>query len=276
MERFRDVDSFAAWRRGLDPHLRVGFVPTMGFLHAGHTSLMDLAREHCDILVVSNFVNPLQFGPAEDLSRYPRDSEGDAKKCADHATDAILEPGRFYPDGFATRVTVGSLASGLCGARRPGHFEGVATVVARLFGVVRPEVAVFGEKDYQQLLVIRRMTDDLGLGVRIVGAPLVRDRDGLALSSRNRYLSPIGRLRALTLSRALFAMANETSEDAAAVLARGRSILDVDRLDYLEVVGALDLEPLARIDRPARAMVAAFIGSTRLIDNVPLRTARIG
>ncbi|HCH66207.1 MAG: pantoate--beta-alanine ligase, partial [Deltaproteobacteria bacterium] len=162
------------WRaRGL----RVGFVPTMGFLHRGHTSLMDRARALCDVLVVSIFVNPLQFGPNEDLDRYPRDPEGDAAKCAAHGTDLLFMPTALYPPGHTTRVAVGTLGEGLCGADRPTHFEGVTTVVARLFGIVQPHVSVFGEKDYQQLAIIRRMTRDLAIPVEVVGGALVRDHD---------------------------------------------------------------------------------------------------
>jgi pantoate--beta-alanine ligase len=169
---------------------RVGLVPTMGALHRGHLSLMERLRPLCDWLVVSIYVNPLQFGPTEDLSRYPRDPEGDAALCASAGVDAILMPPTLYPPGHRTRVTVSGLTEGLCGASRPGHFEGVTTVVARLFGLVLPHVAIFGEKDYQQLAVLRRMTADLALPIEVLGGALVRDHDGLALSSRNVYLGP--------------------------------------------------------------------------------------
>jgi len=256
-----------AWRAG---GARVGFVPTMGFLHRGHASLMDLARARCDRVVVSIYVNPLQFGPTEDLDRYPRDPEGDRALCEAHAVDLVFVPATLYPPGFATRVRVDGLTAGLCGAVRPGHFEGVATVVARLFGIVPAQVAVFGEKDWQQYVVIRRMAEDLALGVEVVAGPLVRDDDGLALSSRNRYLSPAERARGLTLHRALFAMRDGHEASVPALLEAGRAVLDVDRLDYLAVVDPWTLEPLERVDRPARALVAALVGSTRLIDNVAL------
>ena len=255
---------------------RVGFVPTMGFLHTGHRSLMELARPRCDWLVVSIFVNPLQFGPSEDLSRYPRDPEGDAALCAAAGVDALLLPPTLYDADHSTTVEVGGPSEGLCGASRPGHFAGVATVVARLFGLVQPSFAVFGEKDYQQLAVIRRLTRDLALPVEIVGGPLVRDTDGVALSSRNAYLSPDERQRARTLSAGLFALqaaAAAGERRAEVLLSTAAARFAVDRLDYLELRAADDLSPLATLDRPARALVAAFVGRTRLLDNVPVEPA---
>jgi pantoate--beta-alanine ligase len=252
----------------------IGFVPTMGFLHAGHVSLMERIRPHVDRLVVSIYVNPLQFGPNEDLARYPRDPEGDVEKCRRAGVDVVFMPTDLYPPAFSTSVSVHGLTERLCGTFRPGHFEGVATVCARLFGLTRADVAVFGEKDWQQLQVIRRMVRDLAIPVRIDPGPLLRDPDGLAMSSRNKYLSPEERKRALSLSTALFAMASAAGEgiaDARTLLDLGRARLDVDRLDYLEIVGAESLEPLTTIDRPARALVAGHIGRTRLIDNVALR-----
>ncbi len=256
-----------AWRQA---GLRIGFVPTMGFLHAGHTSLMDRARGDCDRLVVSIFVNPLQFGPSEDLDTYPRDLAGDAAKCRDHGVDLLFVPERFYPRDFSTGVSVSGVSEGLCGGRRPGHFDGVTTVVARLFGLVQPHVAVFGEKDYQQLAVVRRMTCDLALAVEVVGAPLIRDPDGLALSSRNAYLTPDQRARGLSLNRALTAMADAVASgtrDVPQLLALGRDQIRADRLDYLEVRDADSLAPVQTVTGPARALVAAFYGQTRLIDN---------
>ncbi|MCB9758284.1 MAG: pantoate--beta-alanine ligase [Alphaproteobacteria bacterium] len=256
-----------AWRA---QGLRVGFVPTMGFLHRGHTSLMELARPRCDKLVVSIFVNPLQFGVNEDLDRYPRDPEGDAAKCRAAGVDVLFVPDDFYPPDHSTRVRVEGLSEGLCGTSRPVFFEGITTVVARLFGVVQPTVTVFGEKDYQQLAIIRRMVRDLALPIEVLGGPLIRDDDGLALSSRNAYLSPAQRARALSLHRALFAMAAAEERDAAALIALGRSILDVDTFDYLEIRDAVTLAPLETVDRPARALVGCWIGGTRLIDNVAI------
>jgi pantoate--beta-alanine ligase len=221
--------------------------------------------------VVSIFVNPLQFGPDEDLDRYPRDAEGDLATCEQHGAAAVFMPPTLYPADFGTTVRVSGLTQRLCGAHRPGHFDGVATVVARLFGIVRPDLAVFGEKDYQQLAVIRRMVRDLALGVEIVPGPLVRDHDGLALSSRNRYLSSEERRRGLSLYRALCAMRRSESDEVAELTRIGRAELEVDRLDYLEVVCADSLEPLTRLDRPARALVAGYVGKTRLIDGMDPR-----
>lgn len=253
---------------------RVGFVPTMGFLHTGHTSLMDLARPRCDWLVVSIYVNPLQFGPTEDLARYPRDAEGDATQCRAHGVDCLFMPPELYAPDHATTVSVAGLTQGLCGASRPTHFAGVTTVVARLFGLVQPHLAVFGEKDYQQLAVIRRMTRDLALPVEIVGGPLVRDADGVALSSRNAYLTPEQRRRARSLHQALHAMQQAAAAagevEVEALRALGRQRLDADRLDYLEVVDATSLAPVDRVQAPARALIAAYYGCTRLIDNVAL------
>lgn len=266
------ADAMSAWaaerrREGA----RIGFVPTMGFLHEGHASLMRRLRPEVDVLVTSIYVNPLQFGPNEDLDRYPRDPEGDADLCASLGVDALFMPPELYPPGFSTSVTVSGLTDGLCAAKRPGHFDGVTTVVTRLFGLTRCDVACFGEKDYQQLAVIRRMVRDLALPVEIVGAPLVRDADGLALSSRNKYLSLLDRERGLSLHQALFALREAVTageKDVATLVEAGRARVQADRIDYFEVVDADSLEPLVTIDRPARALVAAFFGNTRLIDNI--------
>jgi pantoate--beta-alanine ligase len=259
-----------AWRA---EGLRVGLVPTMGFLHAGHLSLMTLARAQCDKLVVSIYVNPLQFDPNEDLDQYPRDQAGDAAKCRAEGVDLLFLPDALYPPGHSTRVIVSGLTERLCGVSRPGHLEGVTTVVSRLFGLVFPHFAVFGEKDYQQLAVLRRMTRDLGLPIEVLGGPLVRDHDGIALSSRNALLNPEQRSRALSLNQALSAMvdlaaAGET--DVATILAVGQEILTVDEVHYLEILDAEHFEPLRVLDRPARAFVAGKLGNTRLIDNKAL------
>ncbi len=250
----------------------VGLVATMGGLHIGHRSLMAQLRPRCDRLLVSIYVNPLQFGPGEDLDRYPRDPEGDLAVCEAEGIDAAFLPPDLYPDGFATSVSVHGITEGLCGASRPGFFEGVATVCARLFGLTQADLAVFGEKDWQQLMTLRRMVTDLALPVRIVPAPTVRDDDGLALSSRNTFLTPDQRERGLTLHRALFAMrdaATAGSRDAATLLAIGRERIASDGLDYLALVDAQTLQPVHRVgDRPCRALVAAHYGATRLIDNV--------
>ncbi|HVP60589.1 MAG TPA: pantoate--beta-alanine ligase [Myxococcaceae bacterium] len=254
---------------------RVGLVPTMGFLHRGHLSLIDASRERADTTVVSIFVNPAQFGPTEDLARYPRDLEGDLHKCREAKVDAVFAPeaGAMYPPGHRTFVEVTQLQDGLCGARRPGHFRGVATVVTQLFALARPHLAVFGEKDWQQLQIIRRLALDLHLGVEVVGMPIVREADGLAMSSRNAYLSPPERARAVALSgglRAARARWSAGERGAAALRGAVRAELRAAevREDYVELVDPGTLEPLERADRPdARLLVAGFLGATRLIDN---------
>jgi pantoate--beta-alanine ligase len=261
VEEMRDLG--ATWRAA---GKRVGFVPTMGFLHRGHTSLMALARPRCEILVVSIYVNPLQFGPSEDLGRYPRDPEGDAAQCRAAGVDVLFLPEVLYPEGFCTSVRVSRVTDLWEGPLRPGHFDGVATVVARLFGVVQPALAVFGEKDFQQLAVVQAMTRDLALPVEIVAGPLIRDEDGVALSSRNVYLSPEQRERARTLHRALASM-RAGSPDAAARVAAGRARIAADAIDYLCIVDPLTLEPVSTVDRPCRALVVARYGSVRLLDN---------
>ena len=248
----------------------IGFVPTMGYLHRGHTSLMGLARPRCELLVASIYVNPLQFGPSEDLGRYPRSPERDAQLCEEAGVDLLFTPEGFYPPGFSTRVIVGGVSERWEGAVRPGHFEGVATVVARLFGLVRPHLAVFGEKDYQQLAVIRTMVRDLALDLEVVGGPLVRDHDGLALSSRNVYLSADQRRRALSLYRALTMLRDHSSPRVVERLAAARAVIDCDHLDYLAIVHPESLEPLEEIAGPGRALVVGRYGSTRLLDNVAL------
>jgi len=254
---------------------RVGLVPTMGFLHRGHTSLMEASRARADLSAVSIFVNPTQFGPNEDLARYPRDLEGDLKKCRETGVDVVFAPesGAMYPAGHRTFVEVAQLQDGLCGARRPGHFRGVATVVTQLFALARPHLAVFGEKDWQQLQIIRRLAVDLHLGVEVVGMPIVREADGLAMSSRNAYLSPVERTRALALSRGLGAArarwaAGERQADVLREAARAELRAAEVREDYVELVTPDTLEPLARAERAdARLLVAGFVGTTRLIDN---------
>ncbi len=269
MEILTSADAMTAWadaRRAA--HQRIGLVPTMGFLHRGHASLMDQVRPRCDALVVSIYVNPMQFGPNEDLARYPRDLPGDLALCEAHGVDAVFAPEDLYTPDFATRVRVSGLTDGLCGAFRPVHFEGVTTVVARLFGLTRADVSAFGEKDYQQLAVIRRMVRDLAIPVEVLGGATIRDADGLAMSSRNKYLSAADRARALSIPRALSALAASTEPDAVTRVAAAKAALDVDTLDYLELVDASSLQPLTTVDRPARVIVAAYVGTTRLIDNL--------
>lgn len=258
--------------------LRIGFVPTMGALHQGHLSLLDYAREHCDRLVVSIFVNPLQFDREDDLSGYPRTWEADLAACAEHGAEIIYAPTSqvMYPEGFQTKVSVTELTQGLCGAGRPGHFDGVATVVLKLFNAVRPHLAVFGRKDYQQFRMIQRMVTDLDLPVQVVGRPTVREADGLAMSSRNTHLSPEERQQALCLYRGLNKarqMAEEGQKDTAALkqaAAAEVAAVEQARLEYLEVVDRHSLEPLATLDRPAVMAMAVWLGQTRLIDNLEL------
>ena len=257
---------------------RVGLVPTMGFLHRGHRSLMEASHERADLTAVSIFVNPTQFGPSEDLARYPRDLEGDLRKCREAKVDVVFTPeaGAMYPRGHRTFVEVTRLQDGLCGARRPGHFRGVATVVTQLFALARPQVAVFGEKDFQQLQIIRRLALDLHLGVEVVGMPIVREADGLAMSSRNAYLSPAERTRALALSRGLEAArarwaAGERGADALREAVRAQLRAAEVLEDYVELVDPATLEPLPRAEQAdARLLVAGFVGRTRLIDNTAI------
>jgi pantoate--beta-alanine ligase len=253
---------------------RIGFVPTMGYLHAGHLALIEEARRRCDQVAVSIFVNPTQFGPREDLARYPRDLPGDLAKItgAGAAVAFVPAPAVMYPPGYQTYVDVRELSQGLDGDRRPGHFVGVATVVLKLFQIVRPHLAVFGEKDFQQLAVVRRMVRDLDVPVEVVGLPTVREPDGLAMSSRNSYLAPSDRGRASALFRGLRAAqqrraAGETSADSLVAAARAEILPHVDALEYLEIRDAETLQPLSPVDRPAVILVAAFVGGTRLIDN---------
>jgi pantoate--beta-alanine ligase len=250
----------------------VALVPTMGALHEGHRTLVRAARERAGSVVVSVFVNPTQFGPGEDFDRYPRTWDADLAALAEEGADVVFHPGvdEVYPPGSAgVAVDPGPLGSVLEGAVRPGHFAGVLTVVAKLFGLVRPDLAFFGEKDYQQLMLVRAMARELALGVEVVGVPTVREDDGMALSSRNRYLSPEQRATAAALSAALRAGAAAGPDGAAAVVSAARAVLaEATGLvpDYLELTDP-DLGPPAAAG-PARLLVAARAGSTRLIDNV--------
>ena len=262
---------------------RIAFVPTMGALHEGHVALLAAARGHGDVVALSIFVNPIQFGAGEDLGRYPRDLEGDLGRAreAGVAVAFVPEAKDMYPAGYQTFVEVREVAAGLCGASRPDHFVGVASVVCKLFNIVRPHVALFGEKDFQQLVVIRRMVADLNLPVEVVGRPTMREPDGLAMSSRNRYLAPADRVRSSALYQGLCAARDcfSTGEhDAAALLAAARAIIEprVDGIDYLEIRDAEYLRPLADVTSPALALVAAFLGSTRLIDSMRLEGKSTG
>lgn len=258
---------------------RVGFVPTMGALHEGHRSLVRRARFETDYVLVSIFVNPAQFGPHEDLASYPRSFAEDLDACMAEGADLVFHPdaGEIYPDRPLTRVHVYDVTDPMEGEQRPGHFDGVALVCAKLFNIVGPCTAYFGEKDAQQLRVVRRMAADLSMPVEVVACPTVRDADGLALSSRNAYLSADERERALSLSRALQtmeALAATGTTDVAELETAGRAVLDaaeVDGVDYLEVVDPVTLEHLERVARDALVCCAIRIGKTRLIDNLTLR-----
>jgi pantoate--beta-alanine ligase len=253
----------------------VGLVPTMGALHAGHLSLIELALRRADEVAVSIFVNPLQFERGDDFERYPRPIDDDVAACAAAGAHAVYAPtaATMYPEGFQTHVVPGPLAATMEGALRDGHFEGVLTVVAKLFGAVRPQVAVFGEKDFQQLVVVRRMVDDLDMGVDVLAAPIVREPDGVALSSRNRLLSPEDRVAARCVPHSLDAAAAAAADgegDVAAIESAARVVVAADaraRLEYVTVFDPLTLQPLQALAAPARIATAVWFGDVRLIDN---------
>lgn len=278
METFETVDAFraacAAAKRPL------GLVPTMGALHAGHRSLLDRARSDNSTVAATIFVNPTQFGPSEDFSDYPRDRERDLAIMAEAGVDLVFTPGveEMYPEGFDTSIDVGSVAEPLEGQHRSGHFQGVATVVCKLLAIARPDRAYFGQKDAQQSLVIKRLNVDLNLGVEIVVCPTVREPDGLALSSRNQYLSPAERKAATVLYRSLKLAEGLGTSDADEMRRRMRDLIADEPLanvDYVSVADAETLEELAVIDRPALVSIAVRIGQTRLIDNILItETAR--
>lgn len=267
--------------------IRVGgeslaFVPTMGALHEGHMALVELAKRQADHVIVSIFVNPMQFGPNEDLAHYPRAEEADAVLLAEAGVTALWLPtvAEIYPAGFATEVSVARLGDGLCGAARPGHFDGVATIVAKLFNQVRPDIAIFGEKDWQQLAIVRRLAHDLDMEVEIVGVPIRRESDGLALSSRNAYLSFDQRKAAAALPKALQAavVAIEGGADIPTALAAAEERLlsaGFTSVDYVSLVDSVSLEPLMTLDVEARLLAAARIGTTRLIDNFAVRPKKV-
>jgi len=300
MNIFRSPDEL---RRNLQPlrgRNNIAFVPTMGCLHAGHISLIEKARAVADIVIVSIYVNPLQFGPNEDIAAYPRTFEDDRAACAAGGVDVLFHPATLYPaSGPNVTLTVSKLADCLCGASRPGHFDGVVTVVNMLFNIVQPDIAIFGDKDWQQLAIIRRMVDDLHMPVEIIGVSTKREPDGLAMSSRNRYLSDAGRTQALALSHALKAMQQRVIDgetDVHILIHQGEDILAEAGIqsEYLEVRDAVSLAPVNKLggfdklntsdssDRlnrrtgkeasrqAARVFIAARVGQARLIDNIPL------
>ncbi len=269
----------AAWQSAGE---RVGLVPTMGGIHDGHLALVRAAREGCDRVAATLFVNPKQFGPSEDFATYPRDDARDARLLAEVGAELLFAPGleEMYPEGFATRVSVSGVTEGLCGPHRPGFFDGVATVVCKLLMQALPDTAYFGEKDYQQLRMVRRMVADLAIPVDIVPVATVREADGLALSSRNDYLTASERQNAPTLYRVLSAIATslEGGQGSVADLTVwGLGELEgagFGPIDYLEVRDADTLEPVEVLDKPARVLAAAWLGKARLIDNVAVRPAR--
>ncbi len=255
----------------------IAFVPTMGCLHKGHLSLIKKAKAEADIVVVSIYVNPLQFGPNEDLDRYPRTFDQDARLCAEAGVDFLFHPATLYPkSGPKVTLKVEELCDCLCGASRPGHFDGVLTVVNILFNIVQPDIAVFGEKDWQQLAIIRRMVADLQMPIEIIGSQTIREADGLAKSSRNRYLSDNNRRQAIALSRALLAMqrlAATGESDIERLKQEANTILTTASVDteYLDIRGATSLKSKRKLNKqPARVFIAAKVGNTRLIDNMPL------
>lgn len=256
----------------------IGFVPTMGYLHDGHLELMRQARRQCDVVIISIFVNPLQFGPAEDFSRYPRDLERDLKLAATVPVDAVFYPdaSEMYPHGYSTHVDVTGLTGCLCGRSRPGHFRGVATVVTKLFNIVQPDRAYFGQKDAQQVLVIRRLVEDLNLPLEIVTVPTVREADGLAMSSRNVYLNPKERAAAPVIYQSLLA-AREAVQQGEKNVARLEELVQRQissapgaQIDYCEIRALPNLERIQQIGGPALLAVAVRFGQTRLIDNIVL------
>jgi pantoate--beta-alanine ligase len=256
---------------------RLGLVPTMGFLHDGHLSLIDRAREHADAVAISVFVNPTQFGPGEDYEAYPRDLDRDVELAAEHGVDLVFAPAPagMYPREPSVRVVPGPLGDRLCGLGRPGHFSGVLTVVLKLFHILEPGLAVFGRKDFQQLVLVRRMVEELNLPIEVLAGPIVRAADGLALSSRNGYLSDEERRRALSLSRGLLRVrerfaAGEANPAALKRAARGIMQSEGVDVEYVEIVDPEGLDPAERATPEAVCAVAARVGSTRLIDNTPL------
>jgi pantoate--beta-alanine ligase len=271
-------DMRSASREARCERKRLGFVPTMGALHEGHLLLMRAAKAKCDVVAVSIFVNPLQFGPGEDLAKYPRTFERDTSLLEKESIDILFAPTpeEMYPAGAITYVTVEGLSDKLCGRSRPGHFRGVTTVVAKLFNIVEPDLAFFGQKDAAQATIIRRMVRDLNLPVEIAVYPIVREPDGLAMSSRNAYLSPQERKSALILHRALSEVKSRFDQgerNAANLIKTGKQLIAQEpavRLDYFEIVDPATLDPIGELTKSVLVAVAAFVRNTRLIDNILL------
>lgn len=272
----KEMQDFSTGQRVLGK--RISLVPTMGYLHDGHLSLLREGRRHGDILVMSLFVNPLQFGPKEDLAKYPRDFDKDKKLAESAGTDVIFypDPEQMYPGTFKTEVEVTGISDVLCGKTRPGHFKGVATVVLKLFNIIMPHIALFGEKDFQQLTIIKQMVQDLNMAVEIIGMPTVRESDGIAMSSRNTYLSKEQRTGALSISRGMhkaassFKDGNEDSTELVSIIKNEITRAGL-REDYIDIVDDKTLTPIAKAGINSRIVVAAFAGCTRLIDNISLK-----
>jgi len=256
----------------------IGFVPTMGYFHEGHLSLMEIARKRSDVLVVSIFVNPIQFGPNEDYNRYPRDLKRDLKLAEERGVDIVFHPDNreMYQENFQTYVNVEKLTKGMCGKYRPGHFRGVTTVVAKLFNIVQPDIAVFGQKDAQQAIVIKRMVRDLNFPVEIVVGPVIREHDGLAMSSRNTYLNDEERkqapmiYKALKMAREEVKMGNRDVVKLKEIIENAIATAPLARIEYVEIVDDENLEPVSEVKPGTLAAVAVWFGKTRLIDNIYL------
>jgi pantoate--beta-alanine ligase len=275
----RDPASMHAWSRARHAEgRRIGCVPTMGALHAGHLALVNEARERCNSVVVSIFVNPLQFNRGDDFDKYPRPIDDDVEACRIAGVDAVYAPTAavMYPEGFETHVEPGALAELLEGSSRLGHFRGVTTVVAKLFGAIRPDVAIFGQKDFQQLTIIRRMVTDLDMDIAIVAVPTVREADGLAISSRNQRLTDDDRRAAVCIGQALRRAADAVADgehDAAHLVALATERIADEpraRLEYVQIVDPVTLDPVTTVKQPAVILAAAWFGDVRLIDNLPL------
>ncbi len=257
----------------------IGFVPTMGYLHEGHLSLVRESIQKTDVTVVSIFVNPTQFGPAEDFKEYPRDLDRDSEILEKEGADYLFVPeaDEIYPQGYKTYVEVHDLQEKLCGRSRPSHFQGVCTVVLKLFNIINPDASFFGQKDAQQAIILKKMVKELNLELKIDVLPIIREEDGLALSSRNKYLTPEERKAALVLSKSLKeaeSMMEKGQRDSAAIIKRMKEIIGLEplvKIDYVEIVDMDNLDPVSRIEKEALAAIAAFIGKVRLIDNTILR-----
>lgn len=268
-------DQINSWKKA---GLSIGFVPTMGYLHEGHCSLIKRASMENDKVVVSIFVNPIQFNVKDDLDTYPRDLERDVKKVLESGGHLIFNPSveEMYPSNFSTFIEVEGLTDELCGRSRPGHFRGVCTVVTKLFNIVTPTRAYFGEKDAQQLAVIKRMVEDLNMDIEIIACPIVREEDGLAKSSRNVHLNPQEREAAVILSKSLLAAKDfilEGNRDSETIITYIKSILEKEplcKIDYVEIIDSVNLKPVEKVNKPVLIALAAFFGKTRLIDNITI------